>query len=122
MAHHPRGRVVSARAGIALLALALAACGGAKRGEPVAGDFASDEAKVRRGELLFDQHCHKCHTGGEAALGPSLNDKPLPKFAMHLQTRAGVGAMPGFSEKQLSDEEVDAITSYLKALRHHRKD
>jgi mono/diheme cytochrome c family protein len=113
---------VSARSCIALLTLALAACGGAKRGEPVAGDFASDEATVRRGELLFDKHCHKCHTGGEASLGPSLNDKPLPEFAMHVQTRAGVGAMPGFTEKQLTDDEVDAITSYLKSLRKHSKD
>lgn len=103
----------------ALLALALAACGTAKRGEPVAGAFTTEEAKVRQGAVLFDRHCDKCHTGGEASMGPSLNNKPLPEFAMHTQVRLGVGAMPGFSEKQLSDEEVDAITSYLKALRQH---
>lgn len=113
---------MSARVLPALLALALAACGSAKRGEPVAGAFASNEAKVRKGAVLFDQHCDKCHTGGEASLGPSLNNKPLPEFAMHTQVRLGVGSMPGFNENQLSDEDVDAITSYLKALRQHPGD
>lgn len=102
-----------------VMAAALAGCGSARRGEPVAGAFDSDEAKVRQGALLFDQHCDKCHTGGEAALGPSLNNKPLPEFAMHTQVRLGVGAMPGFTDEHLSDDEVDAITSYLKALRQH---
>lgn len=101
------------------LALVLTACGTAKRGEPVAGPFAAEEAQVRQGALLFDRHCDKCHTGGEASLGPSLNNKPLPEFALHAQVRLGAGAMPGFGEAQLTDEEVDAITSYLEALRRH---
>lgn len=102
-----------------VMTVALAGCGSAKRGEPVAGAFGSDEARVRQGALLFDRHCDKCHAGGEASLGPSLNNKPLPEFAMHAQVRLGVGAMPGFTEQQLSADEVDAITSYLKALRQH---
>ena len=58
--------------------------------------------------------CHQCHPGGKAGLGPAINNKPLPGFMIKLQSRAGVGAMPGFSSSELSDEELNAIVAYLK--------
>lgn len=105
-------------AGVVLAGL-LAACGTAKRGEPVAGAFTPDDDQVRRGEVLFDRHCDKCHTGGEASMGPSINNKPLPEFLMQFQIRHGLGAMPGFEEDQISDADMEAITSYLESLRDH---
>ena len=107
-------------AAIVLLSGVLAACGTARRGEPVAGPFQPQNAALKRGEALFDRHCNKCHVGGEAALGPGINDKPLPKFLMHTQVRVGMGAMPSFKKDEISDEEVDLILDYLKALRRHR--
>jgi mono/diheme cytochrome c family protein len=101
-------------------AAALAACGTARRGEPVAGPFRPMNASLQRGEALFDRHCNKCHVGGEAALGPGINDKPFPKFLMHTQVRVGMGAMPSFKDDEISDEEVGLILDYLKALRRHR--
>ena len=98
----------------------LAGCAGARRGEPVAGPFVPASAHLKRGEALFDRHCNKCHVGGEAALGPAINDKPLPRFLMHTQVRVGMGAMPSFKKDEISDDEVDAILDYLVALRRHR--
>jgi mono/diheme cytochrome c family protein len=101
-------------------AIALAGCAGARRSEPFAGPFVPANASLKRGEALFDRHCNKCHVGGEAALAPSINDKPLPRFLMHTQVRVGMGAMPSFKKDEISDEEVGLILDYLKALRHHR--
>jgi mono/diheme cytochrome c family protein len=106
-------------AGALILAAALAACGASRRSEPVAGTFEPRNDRERRGEALFDRHCHKCHTGGEAGLGPGFNDKPLPVHLMKLQTRVGIGAMPGFKESEISDQELDDLMSYIVALRHH---
>ena len=102
----------------ALLVLLLAACGSARRGEAIVGPIALDD-RLQRGRAVFDQHCYRCHTKGEGGMAPIINDKPLPKFLMRLQTRVGLGAMPGFSEKQISDQELDDLLSYIVALRHH---
>ena len=107
--------------GIAVAAVVLASCAGARRGEPLAGPFLPTDARLKRGEALFDRHCNKCHVGGEAALGPAINDKPFPKFLMHTQVRVGMGAMPSFKKEEISDEEVDLILDYLKALKRHRE-
>jgi mono/diheme cytochrome c family protein len=50
-------------------------------------------------------------------LGPALNDKPLPAFAMRTQIRAGAGAMPAFSDREISDSDADAVVKYVIALR-----
>ena len=105
---------------IAALGIAVAACGTARRSEPVAGPFQPMNASLKRGEALFDRHCNKCHVNGEASLGPGINDKPFPKFLMYTQVRVGMGAMPSFKKDEISDEEVRLILDYLKALRRHR--
>jgi mono/diheme cytochrome c family protein len=105
---------------VVALALVLVACGPSRRSEPATGTFKPQTDSERRGEALFDKHCNKCHTGGESGLGPGFNDKPLPVAAMKLQTRVGVGAMPGFPEREISDQELDDILTYVKALRRER--
>ncbi|MDC4226474.1 MAG: cytochrome c [Candidatus Manganitrophus sp.] len=55
---------------------------------------------------------------GEAGLGPALNNKPLPGWMIRFQVRHGLGAMPAFSEKEISDRELDdLVIAYLKAFR-----
>ena len=101
---------------VLFLLLVVAACGSPRRGEPIVGPVSFND-KEQRGQILFDRHCHKCHTHGEGGLAPAINDKPLPKFMIRLQTRLGMGAMPSFSRQQISDEELDALVDYLAALR-----
>jgi mono/diheme cytochrome c family protein len=105
-------------ASVALLSLALVAtsCGTARRGEPIVGPLALSPAAMR-GEQVFMRNCHECHPKGEAALAPSLNDKPLPDFLVRLQVRYGLGAMPEFGPDQISDAELADLIAYLDALR-----
>lgn len=101
-------------AGLLILA---AACGTARRGLPLTSDRALDDPTLQLGRRTFDAHCHQCHPGGTGGLGVALNNKPLPGFVIRLQVRQGFGAMPAFSEEEISDEALDALVAYLKWLR-----
>ena len=105
----------------ALAASPAASCGSARRGAPLAGERRPPNAKLLVGERAFDRECSQCHPGGEAGLGPALNDKPLPQFAVRIQVRNGVGAMPRFPRETISSEELSAITSYMVWLRKQRR-
>lgn len=98
-------------------AMALAAGCGSRRGEPLSGSVPVDDPKVENGRTVFMQNCYSCHPGGEAGVGPSLNDKLAPKFAKKLKVRHGLGKMPTFSKKQLGEEDLDDLMAYLAALR-----
>lgn len=104
-----------------LLSVMVAGCGSARRGEPVAGSMPITSSDIKQGRAVFMKHCDQCHPGGEAGLGPALNNKPLPKFLMRFQVRQGFGAMPAFSEREISEEELDHVLAYLKALKGHGK-
>jgi mono/diheme cytochrome c family protein len=94
-------------------------CSSARREEPIKGALKVEDKQVAAGQRAFMAHCHQCHPGGRAGLGPAINNKPLPGFMIKLQSRIGLGAMPGFSSAELSDEDLDMIVVYLKALRKH---
>lgn len=96
--------------------LLLAACGSARRGEPIVGPITLSPAG-QRGEQAYMRVCHQCHPGGEAGLGPSLNDKPLPGFLIRFQVRHGLGAMPSFDAGRVSGRDLDDIVTYLGELR-----
>lgn len=91
----------------------------ARRSEPIVGPLPLSDAHVQRGELVFMRHCYQCHPGGEAGVGPAINNKPLPGFLIKFQVREGFGAMPAFSQHDISSEELDDLIAYLKALRGH---
>jgi mono/diheme cytochrome c family protein len=97
-----------------------AACGQPRRDAPYTEPVAVNDPHVARGQQLFMFNCNQCHPGGSAGLAPGINDKPLPEFLIKTQIRKGMGAMPGFDEQRLSDQDVDAIVTYLKALRETR--
>ena len=92
-------------------------CGPSRRGEPVTEPLQSDDPRVALGHRVFSQHCYQCHPGGAAGLGPAINNKPLPVGLMKTQVREGLGLMPAFSKEEISDEELDGVIRYLKALR-----
>lgn len=109
----PTGRLP----GTLLLIAVLTACGPAYRGAPLYGPPPRDDPRVAAGERVFARHCHECHPGGDAGLGFGINNKPLPGWAIELQVRHGLGAMPAFDEERIDDVELDAIVAYLMALR-----
>jgi len=118
----------STKRSVATLLIAIAAtvigCHSVRRGEPIVGPLKSNDPAVQHGKIVFDRKCNSCHPGGEGGLGPGINDKPLPVFAMKLQVRTGlVGfwAMPSFNEHQIPSEDLDDLMAYLKALRRQHQ-
>lgn len=104
---------------ILMILAALPACT-ARRGAPFGPvELASEQA--RRGEEVFMRHCHQCHPGGEAGLGPAINNKPLPGFMIRMQVRRGMGVMPSFSGEMIPAGDLDALVAYLKELRGEDK-
>lgn len=103
--------------GLAVLALLPAACGPAYRGAPLYGAFDSVDPQLEQGQRAFAEHCDQCHPGGAAGLGPGINNKPVPGGLIRFQVRNGLGAMPKFSEEELSAEDLDAIVEFLLVLR-----
>lgn len=77
---------------------------------------------LKNGRVLFNNHCATCHPEGLSGVALAIINKPLPKALIKFQIRNGIGLMPAFDEKQLSDQEVDNIASYLIYLRQDRKD
>ena len=62
---------------------------------------------------------NQCHPEGGGGLGPSLNNKHLPKFVIKTQVRLGLGVMPAFVIQRLSPDQLDDLADYLIALRRH---
>lgn len=108
--------VCAASAGFLLLT---SGCGSARRSEPLVGPLRLEEPELVAGRQVFSTHCQQCHPAGEGGLGPALNNKPLPEFLVRLQVRQGLGAMPAFSDEEISDNEMNDLTGYLNALRRH---
>jgi mono/diheme cytochrome c family protein len=91
----------------------------ARRGEPLKGPLPIKSVAVADGQKVFMRECYQCHPGGEAGLGPAINNKPLPGFMIRLQVRNGIGAMPAFSQSEISAKEMDDLLEFLKELRRH---
>lgn len=102
---------------LACAALLLAACTSARRSQPVTGQPPPAGPELSEGRRAFMHHCHECHPGGDAGLGPAINNKPLPAGLIKFQVRQGLGVMPAFDREHLGDAELDAIAAYLIALR-----
>ena len=109
-------KVSVVRAVLAGACLVSVACGSARRGEPLTSPIALSE-RAERGQTVFMAKCHQCHPGGEAGLGPALNDKPFPEFLKKFQVRHGLGTMPSFSEDEISEQQLEDLMEYLNALR-----
>lgn len=92
----------------------------ARKSEPITQEtFAPSKEDVKKGEEHFMHHCQKCHPGGEAGLGPSINAYPAPQFLKRFQVRHGLGVMPSFKKDEISKEDLRNISAYLKAWKHY---
>ena len=96
------------------------ACSSPRREEPLSGPLPLSDPKLVAGRQVFMANCYECHPGGSAGLGPSLNDKPLPAFAIRTQVRKGFGAMPAFDESRIPNVDLDNVVAYLQMLRSHK--
>jgi mono/diheme cytochrome c family protein len=97
--------------------MAVVGCRSVRRGEPITGKIPASTPAIESGRLVFMRNCNYCHPSGEGGLGPALNNKPAPRFLMKTQVRLGLGAMPAFDEKRISQEELDELMDYIIALR-----
>jgi mono/diheme cytochrome c family protein len=102
---------------IVLVAVVATACRSPRRGEAVGRTVQKTSASIEHGRTMFQEHCYRCHPGGEGGLGPALNNKPAPRFLMKTQVRVGLGAMPSFSKDDISPKELDQLMDYVMALR-----
>jgi mono/diheme cytochrome c family protein len=100
-----------------MLMLAAVGCGSARRDAPSVGAVEPSGERLTVGQQVYMENCYQCHPGGAGGVGPALNNKPLPEFAMKTQVRAGVGAMPAFSKQRINDEQLDGLMAYVKELR-----
>jgi mono/diheme cytochrome c family protein len=101
-------------------------CGTAKRSEPVMGKLNVKNESVSKGQLIFIKNCNKCHPGGQAGAGPSINNIPLPGFLIRFRVRdkaflLGLGRMPSFKKHEISGDDMDDLIHYLKALKKNKE-
>ena len=73
---------------------------------------------VERGRKIYlHQLCHTCHgtvgQGGERGAGPKIYPNPFPWQAFLTQVRKPRQAMPPYTEKHVTDQEVADIYHYL---------
>ncbi len=115
------GRTLVALVAVVAGVLFAASCSSPIRDEPRTAPLSASEEKISIGQSVFAQHCYQCHPGGAGGLAPAINDKPLPVWLMKTQVRAGLGAMPGFSKEKIDDQQLEALMTYLKALRATQK-
>jgi mono/diheme cytochrome c family protein len=71
----------------------------------------------RGGEVYVRQLCHTCHgtvgQGGERGAGPKIYPNPFPFQAFVIQIRKPRQAMPPYTEKHVSDQDLADIYHYL---------
>jgi len=105
---------------LALLTTALVVgCADARRPNEVPDPQLRINPRLAEGQRVFMKYCNQCHVGGAAGVGPSLNDKWLPAFFVRMKVRHSIGHMPTFSQRALSDADLEDILRYLKYLHEH---
>jgi mono/diheme cytochrome c family protein len=110
--------------GLSLCVLA-GACGGGASEPESEGSSGSESAgyegpiastDVAHGKEVFASFCDDCHPDGGEDVGPSLIEHPHPPAKLRQQIREGSGKMRPFSEKRLSNDDLEALLAYLDTL------
>jgi mono/diheme cytochrome c family protein len=80
-------------------------------------EFLNDPAQIALGQELFQGQCAKCHgRGAYPGKAPKLNARKLTPEDVYLRVAYGFRKMPAW-EDVFSDEEIMAITAYVKSDR-----
>lgn len=104
---------------LAMMAPIISGCADARRPNTIADRKLRQNPRLAEGQRVFMHHCNQCHVGGAAGVGPSLNDKLLPGFLIRFQVRHGLGAMPAFPGRKISNSQLDDLVTYLEYLHDH---
>jgi mono/diheme cytochrome c family protein len=104
---------------LAALAASLA-CSGAPA--QTAEGLGAPPGNPERGRKAYlHQLCHTCHgtvgQGGERGAGPKIYPNPYPWQAFLTQVRKPRQAMPPYTEKNVSDQELADMYHYLFSTR-----
>jgi mono/diheme cytochrome c family protein len=105
---------------VAVFMVAVAACGGddddSDSASPTTTAATTTTEGGADGAAVFTSACGSCHTleaaGTSGTTGPNLDDVQPDAETVEEQVRNGGGGMPAF-EGQLSDEEIEAVASYV---------
>lgn len=99
--------------------------GGLYAGGTYAADTTKDDAKIVQGKELYDDFgCYACHghvgqgSGGIPPAGPKLAPDPMPFVAFKAMVRKPVRNMPPYSEKVLSDDQIEKIYAYVQSIKN----
>jgi len=81
---------------------------------------------AQNGKQLFTTNCNACHPGGAQGIGPRLYGTDFARrypqdSDLATLIRTGKGNMPGYSEAQLSDAQLQDLIAYLRALKEPPK-
>ena len=80
-------------------------------------EFLHDPAQIQLGQELFGQQCAKCHgKGAYPGKAPKLKVGKLSAEDVYLRVAYGFRRMPAW-EDVFTDEEIMAITAYVKSDR-----
>ena len=95
---------------------AFLACAGAAA--QTAQSLGAPPGDAKRGGQLFTQQlCYTCHgtvgQGGERGAGPKIYPNPFPYQAFVMQVRKPRQAMPPYTEKHVSDQDLADMYHYL---------
>jgi mono/diheme cytochrome c family protein len=102
---------------VVLTAMLGVACGPARPSEPTVGPTALGP-RERQGQFAFMHTCNPCHPQAGGGLGAPLDTKPFAIPQLRAKVRGlAPGNMPKFSDTEVSDDDIEAIGSYLSAIR-----
>jgi mono/diheme cytochrome c family protein len=81
---------------------------------------AETSGNASKGRQLFKKDgCYECHGlegQGSQSTGPRLGPDPIPLEAFIMYVRQPAGAMPVYTAKVISDQELTDIYAFLKSL------
>jgi cytochrome c553 len=90
------------------------ASSGGEGGSEYEGPVASTD--VAHGQEVFASFCDDCHPDGGEDVGPSLIADPHTAAYIRKQIREGSGKMRPFSEKRLSNDDMEALLAWLASV------
>jgi mono/diheme cytochrome c family protein len=90
-------------------------CSPGRQGGATVASNVSD-ANAPPGKAVFEKHCIRCHPYGKAGIGPNLSKRKLTAEIVRKKVRKGGLIMPSFSEKQISNEELEQLAEFVPTL------